>query len=92
MVAQRSVSMSSMAPNLVAKGSKMKLRKRSKAPETDTEKTLTLVESPGCVAIEGVQQPTQQVAEDSRPGAAGHQVEGEQGQGHPAVPCRNKAQ
>lgn len=44
-----------------------------------------LIERPRGVAIEGVEQGAEQVAEDGRPRAAGHQVEGDQGQHHPGV-------
>lgn len=41
---------------------------------------LTLVEGPRGVAVEGVQQGAEQVAEDGGPGAAGHQEEGDERQ------------
>lgn len=43
------------------------------------------------MAIKGVQQGTEHVAEGSRPGTAGHQVEGQKGQDNPGITCRQRA-
>lgn len=52
----------------------------------------TLVERPCGVAVEGVEQGAEQVAEDGGPRAAGHQVEGQQGQHNAGVTCRYTGQ
>ena len=49
----------------------------------------TLVERSRSVAIKGIEQSAEQVAEDGRPRTAGHQKEGDQGQHHPGVACVN---
>lgn len=92
MVAQRSVSMSNMAPNLVAESKSSSSNKLSECFPSDGEQVLTLVQSPGGVAVEGIQQTAEQVTEDGRPRTAGHQVEGEQGQNNTGITCRNPIQ
>lgn len=52
----------------------------------------TLIERPGGVAIQRVQQGTEQVTEDGGPRTAGHQVEGQQGQNNAGVTCGNRPQ
>lgn len=45
----------------------------------------TLIERPGSVAIESVEQGAEHVTEDGGPRTAGHQVEGQQGQNNTGV-------
>lgn len=94
MVAQRSVNMSSMAPNLVADRkhhTESQDHVIQKRPDPGQQEDLirTLIEGPSSVAVEGVEQSAEQVAEDRRPRAAGHQVERQQGQHHTGVTCRD---
>lgn len=52
----------------------------------------TLIERPGSVAVKGIEEGAEQVTEDGGPRAAGHQVEGQQGQNHTGVTCRGRQQ
>lgn len=52
----------------------------------------TLIERPGSMAVKGIEEGAEQVTEDGGPGAAGHQVEGQQGQNHTGITCRDRQQ
>lgn len=89
MVAQRSVSMSSMAPNLVAGRDAETTSGGDAGPWRPRPplRTPTLVQRPRRVAVEGVQEAAEQVEEDGGPRPDGHQEEGEQRQQHAGVTC-----
>lgn len=64
---------------------------RDHHPPTPTPlQVRTLVQRPRGVAVEGVEQRAEQVAEDGGPRTAGHQVEGQQRQDDAGVTCAHR--
>lgn len=66
------------------------LKKPEYLETVEGEQVLTLIQSPSSVAIQGIEESAEQVAEDCGPRTAGHQVEGQQGQDDPGIACTSR--